>query len=240
MKATEFAERFDPLRGELARYLARLTLRPDVADELVQDTALRALQNLDKLPATHDHFRAWIYRVATNLGLDHCRKSGTVRETVMSDLRARAEGDSEFAAKTLPLRGTAEMAAIAREHLAACIACSLHRFPPPQAAAMLLVEMVGFSVDETAEVLEARPAQVKGWLTTTRAATEEHFGRTCALVAKQGVCYQCVELDRLHGANRGNPLQGTGGRVEDRMSILRDQPPARWTRLLAELLDDLG
>jgi RNA polymerase sigma-70 factor, ECF subfamily len=234
-----FAEQFEALRPELLRYLTRLVLRPALAEELTQETAVRGLQHLEILPATANERRAWLFRVATNLGRDHCRRFGTLRETVMVDLRSMAENDPTFQAKTLSLRSSPESITIAREHLAACISCSLQRFPPEQAAALLLVEMMSFTVAETADILSARPAQVKGWLTTTRTATEEHYGRTCMLVNKQGVCYQCVELDQLYQANQGDPLAGTAKSLDDRLAILRTQPPARWTQLIAGLVDEL-
>ena len=240
MDADQFAERFEAVRAELTGYLTRLTLRPAVAEELAQETAVRGLQNLLKLPAADDELRAWLFRVATNLAVDHRRKKEPVPETVMLDLQRRAEASPGFYAEARPLRGSPVMAAIAREHLAACLACALGRFPPEQAAALLLVEMVGFTVAEAADMLEARPAQVKGWLTSTRAATAERYGRTCALVAKQGVCHQCVELDGFYGADRGDPLAGTARTVDDRLAVLRTQPPGRWTAVLAGLLDEIG
>jgi RNA polymerase sigma-70 factor (ECF subfamily) len=240
MDADTFAGRFEAVRAELTRYLTRLTLRPAVAEELAQEAAVRGLQHLATLPEPAGELRAWLFRAATNLALDHRRKAGTVRETLMLDARRRAESSPEFADRTRPLLGSPVMASIAREHLAACLACALGRFPPERAAALLLVEMVGFTVAEAADILDARPAQVKGWLTATRAATEEQYGRTCALVAKQGVCYQCVELDRHFGAGRGDPLAGTPRRLDDRLAVLRDQPPGRWTQVLAGLLDEIG
>ncbi len=192
------------------------------------------------MPAGDGELRAWLFRVATNLAIDHRRKGTPVRELVLVEARHRAEASPAFYAATRPLRGSPEFAAIAREHLAACLACTLGRFPAEHAAALLLTEMVGFTVAEVADVLAARPAQVKGWLTSTRTATEEQYGRTCALIAKQGVCHQCVELDGHFKANRGDPLAGTARTLDDRLAVLRSQPPGRWTALLAGLLDDIG
>ncbi len=240
MDAAHFSERFESYRSTLLVYVTRLVLRSAVAEELVQETAFRAFEARDSAPTNADEFRAWLYRIATNLGLDYLRRHGTVRETVMLDLRRRAEESPAFAEATRTFRGSPEAISVAREHLSFCMACCLQRFPLPQGAALLLVEMVGLTVAQTAAVLDARPAQVKGWLQATRAATDEQYGSTCALVAKQGVCYQCVELDRFHGADRGDPLEGTRRGFADRLEVLRTQPPAQWTQLLGELLDDLG
>jgi RNA polymerase sigma-70 factor (ECF subfamily) len=216
-----------------------LIARSSVAEELIQEAAVRALTHLESIPETPNEFRAWLFRVATNLAHDHRRKPETVRETVMVELRQVAQTSPSFAVATKPLVGSPESQTIAREHLAACLACTLGRFPTPQAAALLLVEMVGFTVAETAGILEARPAQVKGWLTATRNATDEQYGRTCALIAKQGMCHQCVELDRFYAANRGDPLANTDRTFDDRLAILKSQPPARWTAVLGDLFGEL-
>ena len=240
MDADQFAGRFEAVRAELTGYLTRLTLRTSVAEELAQETAVRGLQNLNKLPAADGELRAWLFRVGTNLAVDHRRRREPVPETVLLDLRRRAETSEAFGALTRPLFGSPVMASIAREHLAACLACALNRFPPEHAAALLLTEMIGFTVAEVADILDARPAQVKGWLTSTRAATAERYGRTCALVTKQGVCHQCVELDGHFRANRGDPLAGTPRTLDDRLAVLKSQPPGRWTQLLSGLLDEVG
>jgi Sigma-70, region 4 len=160
----------------------------------------------------------------------------------MLDLKEAAVTSPSFVGAAEPWRGSPEMAAIAREHLAACFSCTLGQLPPDQAAALLLKEVYGFTTDEVAEILDARFAQVKNWLQAARATMKQRYEQTCALITKQGVCHQCVELDGSFRANRGSPLAGTGGQLDDRLRILqemRDQPPGRWTRMLSELLDEI-
>ncbi len=87
------------------------------------------------------------------------------------------------------------MAAVAREHLAACFACVLGQFPPEHGAALLFRELYGFNTHEVANILGARFTQVKNWLQQTRKALADRYTTTCALINKQGVCYQCVEAE---------------------------------------------
>ncbi|MGL4555231.1 MAG: RNA polymerase sigma factor [Gemmataceae bacterium] len=235
-----FAEAFERLRTELTSYLTRLVVRVAVAEELVQETALRALTA--ERPPADGEWRPWLFRVATNLALDHRRKHGTWRETVLLDARKAAAGDARFA-DVRTLRGSPEMAAVAREHIAVCFGCVLGGLPPEQAAALLLREVYGFTNGEAAGMLEAREGQVKNWLQAARAAMTERYEASCALINKQGVCYQCVELDDYYRAGAGDPLAGTPGARQDRLELLRrdgDRPPGRWTRLLSELLGEIG
>lgn len=101
---------FQAQRPALRAYLTRLLTREDVAEELVQETAVRALEQVE-LPHTSDELRAWLFRVATNLGLDHLRRHSTWRESVLDETRTRARTDPGFVAESRLLRGSAETSA---------------------------------------------------------------------------------------------------------------------------------
>lgn len=232
----------EPVRAELGGYLCRLVLRPEVAEELVQATYLKALEAPDSVPESPEALRAWLFRVATNLALDTLKRHSNRRENLVFDLRAAAEADPAFVASSMELASTPETRAIAREHLAACFACVLRNLPEHKAATLLLTEVHGFSVAETAAMLGARPAQVKNWIQQSRAHMTQRYDATCALIEKGGVCHQCVELAGFMRGDAANPLAATAGDVDARLSILRsvrDRPWPRWHRLMFELLDDL-
>lgn len=112
-------ETYERHRAELVNYAARLVLRDGVAEELAQDAAVRLLQT-DSLPDDPCQIRAWPFRVVTNLALDHLRRRSTWKEMVLIDTRGHAESDPGFVAQSMRMRGTPEMSAIAREHLAVC------------------------------------------------------------------------------------------------------------------------
>lgn len=65
---------------------------------------------------------------------------------------------------------------------------------------------------------------------------------TCALVRKEGVCFQCAELDESSGARRGNPLASTDGTLEARLNVLRElreHPTTTGHRVVLKVLDDV-
>jgi len=74
---------------ELARHLRRIVRDDDVAQDLLQETLLRAHRALTRLGAGANE-RAWLYRIATNAALNHLR--GTARERRALE-RAAQEGD---------------------------------------------------------------------------------------------------------------------------------------------------
>jgi RNA polymerase sigma-70 factor, ECF subfamily len=183
-----------------------------------------------------------LFRVATNLAIDHLRRHSTWRETILLDTRERAVNDAAFVAESQLLRGSPETRAIAREHLTVCLSCTLRNLPPEQAAALLLVEVYGFTVPEAAGILGVAFGQAKGWIQSARAKLREKYDATCALVTKQGVCYQCVELSGFFNGREDDPLDGTPRDIDARLAILREHRDATlgpWHRLMMRIVDDV-
>lgn len=234
---------FEQCRRELSGYLARLVVRPQVAEELAQATYLRCHEAMERLPADEEGVRAWIFKVATHLAIDELRRHHHWRETMLWDIREAVEADPRRSAQSLELVSTPETRAIAREHLVTCFGCTLRNLPEHRAAALLLKEVHDFTVAEVAGILEASEGQVKNWLQEARREMERRYGATCALVAKNGVCHQCVELDGFFRAGQGRPLpENAGERLDARLQVVRewrDKGPGRWHRMILEVIDEL-
>ena len=234
-------EQFSGVSRELSAYLCRLVIRPQIAAELLQTTYLRCLEASDRLPNSQEGIRAWLFKVASNLAIDELRRHGHWRETLLSDLREVAESSVSFMEQSRAMAGNPESKAIAREHLVACLACTMRNLPERRAAALLLKEVHGFSLAETADMLEATQAQVKNWLQEGRAIMTQKYGTSCALLVKEGVCHQCVELDGLMSAGQGNPLVMRAD-LDQRFKIavgLNQQSWAPWHLMMFELMDEL-
>lgn len=71
---------------ELARHLRRMVRDEDTAQDLLQDTMLRAYRALGRLGDGANE-RAWLYRIATNAALNHLR--GRTRERLAMERHAR-------------------------------------------------------------------------------------------------------------------------------------------------------
>jgi RNA polymerase sigma-70 factor, ECF subfamily len=93
----EVTRAFEDAREDVYRYLLTLGLPPPQAQEATQEVFLRlylALQNRDRI----DNTRAWIFRVAHNLGLDMREKRqplpiAPALEAVLRDTARSAEAD---------------------------------------------------------------------------------------------------------------------------------------------------
>lgn len=66
-------EMYDSLRLPVVRYLICLGLRQEDADEIVQETFLRVYKHL-RGNGADPNMRGWVFRVAHNLAINHCKK----------------------------------------------------------------------------------------------------------------------------------------------------------------------
>src|SRR5688572_16648238 len=94
------ADSYERHRRELVNYATRLVLRHSIAEELVQEAAVRLLGD-DRLADDDAQIRAWLFRVVSNLAVDHLRRHSTWKEMVLVDTRARAEADPAYVAQSL-------------------------------------------------------------------------------------------------------------------------------------------
>jgi RNA polymerase sigma-70 factor (ECF subfamily) len=75
--AVNFETMFHRYGVELHRYALQLTRNGADADDLYQETFLKAFRAFSRLDGNANH-RAWLYRIATNTFLSHRRKFGRV------------------------------------------------------------------------------------------------------------------------------------------------------------------
>src|SRR5215210_1210070 len=82
----EFAQRFNRHRRELHVHCYRMLGSFEEAEDLVQETFLRAWRHRGSFEGGPggDGFRAWLYRIATNASLDAIRRKGRRVEEVSS------------------------------------------------------------------------------------------------------------------------------------------------------------
>lgn len=126
----DFHEAVEAMIPALRRYARALARDADIADELVQDTLVRALHS-EKLFIGGD-IRRWLYTILTNLNRN--RRRSLARRPQSADLTDIAAGAS----------GTeAEGRDIAR---------ALATLPEDQRAVLLLVALEGLSYREVADV----------------------------------------------------------------------------------------
>lgn len=134
----------DPLRPDLFRYCRSLTGDLWDAEDLVQDTLLRAFAKLADVHWKIDNPRAYLFRMATNLWIDKTRRP---EATEMPD---------HFDAPAPQAAPTPEVRDAIRE--------LAHALPPQERAALLLKDVFDFSLAEIAVQLCTSQGAVKAAL----------------------------------------------------------------------------
>jgi RNA polymerase sigma-70 factor (ECF subfamily) len=149
MPATQVAlmqRLYDEHATALWGYCLRLTSQDRArAEDVVQETMLRAWQHLSVLDDTHGHVRAWLFTVARNLVVDQWRAQRSHAELAMAEVPEVGElGDR---ADELLLTWMVEEA--------------LTKLTPDHRAVLLACYYRGESVAEAARQLGIPPGTVK-------------------------------------------------------------------------------
>jgi RNA polymerase sigma-70 factor (ECF subfamily) len=83
----------DEHSGPLWRYVVSLTGDRDLADDVVQETLLRAWRRPSVLDQSQSSARAWLFTVARNLVIDDRRSAHHRHELAVEELPDRIEAD---------------------------------------------------------------------------------------------------------------------------------------------------
>jgi RNA polymerase sigma-70 factor (ECF subfamily) len=82
MRTVDFTQNLLGMQSELHRFAMKLTADKEEADDLLQETSLKALDNEDKYtPDTN--FKGWMYTIMRNIFINNYRK--TVRDQTFVD-----------------------------------------------------------------------------------------------------------------------------------------------------------
>lgn len=154
-----------PLRPGLFAYCRRLTGNVWDAEDLVQDTLLRAFGVLGRLHQEIRNPRAYVLRTATHLWIDAVRRRGT-------ETASRVAGSIE---PPTPPPGP-ESAGAVRE----AGATLLQRLAPQERAALVLKDVFDLSLEETAMVLETTIGAIKAALHRGRERLREARDETAS------------------------------------------------------------
>jgi RNA polymerase sigma-70 factor (ECF subfamily) len=153
----------------------RIVHRPEDAEDVVQQTFLSVLENLNRF-AGESQFRTWLVRIATNHALKILRKR---RGLPMAPMEATSKDFSaplphpEFIA---PWREEPTRMAQDKE-IQQLIADALDELDEKYRLVFLLRDVEGLTVEETAEAMNISPANVKVRLLRARLMLRERLTR---------------------------------------------------------------
>jgi RNA polymerase sigma-70 factor (ECF subfamily) len=175
-------------RAELLAHCYRMLGSMDDAEDMLQETLLRAWRGLNGF-AGRSSLRTWLYRIATNACLDAIARRP--KRTLPSDFGLPSEPTTDpgapltesvwlepFPDETLLLpHGYAAPEARYEQHEAVELAfiAALQHLPARQRAVLLLREVLGFSAREVSESLGTTVASVNSALQRARKTVDERL-----------------------------------------------------------------
>jgi len=161
---------FDEHRRELHVHCYRLAGNACDADDLVQETFLRAWRARDRFEGRASA-RTWLYRIATNLFLDSRKSAGRRAVPSGSPLEWSTELGPYPDARTDddPQHSTA-----ARETVELALIVALRYLPERQRAAFVLRDVCGWTPPEIADALALTQPAVNSLLQRARATIRQH------------------------------------------------------------------
>jgi len=173
---TELGQAFERERRGLIAHAYRMLGAYHEAEDVVQDTYLRALRGWDGF-GHRSSVRTWLYRIATNVCLTAL--DGRGRRALPSGLGPPA-GDPSAPPVTAgpqtwiePLPADPADVVTGREAVRLAFVAGLQHLPPRQRAVLLLREVLAFSAAETGEILGLSAPAVKSALQRARARLAE-------------------------------------------------------------------
>jgi RNA polymerase sigma-70 factor (ECF subfamily) len=148
----------------------------DEAEDAVQETFLRAWRARDSFDGS-SLFRAWLYRIATNVCLDTLRRSSR-RLTAMHSF-AEVPWLQPYPDKLLdevaPSDDEPDAVVVERETIGLAFLAAMQVLPPRQRAALIARDLLGWPASETASLLETSVAAANSALQRARATMQEHL-----------------------------------------------------------------
>lgn len=213
----------------LRKFLYRILCRPADAEDAAQETLLLAFRKLDTF-AGGARFRTWLFGIATHKALDLLRARRRWPRDAQIAGEQRALASKALMDELVSTLEAVEFQYEYRQHVAYCFSCVTQSLDPELGVALMLREIVLLENREAASAMGMNEPRFRHLLAGARREMEEAYEGLCALIGKNGVCYQCQKLrDLVPEARRGpapEPLAPesapAGVKLKRRLAVVRD------------------
>jgi RNA polymerase sigma-70 factor (ECF subfamily) len=230
-QAEGFERLLEPFRSELLAYCYRMLGSSHDAEDLVQDTYLRAWRARDQYDETRSSLRTWLYRIASNACLTALEVRG--RRPLPSGLVAASDplgplvpGENVAWLQPLPDTlldaGDPARTVVDRSSLRLAFVAALQHLSARQRGALILRDVLGFSAAEAAEILGTTVVSVNSSLQRARTRVKE-IGVRQEQLSEPSAAEQRAWVDRYMKAFESADVEGLKRLLTD--DVLMEMPP---------------
>ena len=179
---------FEQYNTYVYNFALKLSCHPTLAEDLTQETFIKAWENLSSLNEPHA-IKAWLRKICLNEFLMYNRKSKLSTMLSVDDISSLEQDGKMFNTTTPP---TPEEEVIVAENIKAlqngCFLAMVRRLTLHQRLAFSLVDMFGLSLKETAEIINVSEKATKGLLYRARMNLDAFFHNHCNLLDVNNPC----------------------------------------------------
>jgi RNA polymerase sigma-70 factor (ECF subfamily) len=187
-------------QGRAWRVARNMVASDEDAQDLAQEAFLRVFRSIDRFDFRHD-FTTWLYRIVTNLAIDHLRKRRPQQSTTSTD-------DEEADLELTDPAGEGPSARFERSETAAAVRECLASLAPHFQSVLVLRELEGLPCNRIAEIVGATHVTVRWRLHRGRKLFQEEWERRQRLSESGGPGLSPAGRDdRRDGAN--TPVRGS-------------------------------
>lgn len=167
---------FHEFERPIYQYLLGLTQNEADAEDLTQETFIRVNDKL-KTFRGEASLKTWIYRIATNVSIDHFR-SRACRQTNATQSLQEAEFEREWADNNVPSPDHQ----VTQSEMSDCVQGFILSLPLSYRTVLLLHDLQGLKVQDIADLLDCSLDTVKIRLHRARNKLRESLDAGCDLV----------------------------------------------------------
>jgi RNA polymerase sigma-70 factor (ECF subfamily) len=179
---------YTDFRGRIYRHLRRLTQDDGLAEDLTQETFLRAVEHLPTFRA-EGRLGNWLYRIATNLFRDYVRAQRGKKPHAWNAQECSDESDEPLS--QIPDLGPSLPHLLDGRIRTHCVRDCVAGLPPPYRAALALFALEGKTVDESAAILGCSEEALKVRLHRGRQLFKALATERCAIASERGGAVSC-------------------------------------------------
>jgi RNA polymerase sigma-70 factor (ECF subfamily) len=231
-----FESEFVNFSDELTSFIYRLVANRQDAEDLVQDTYIKAVSNLPSYQPEKASLKTWVFTIAINSAKNHLVKMKRWGEndlTICQEYHSKNPARMEEIGKVF--HSTPDARFEMKEHLNYCFTCITKTLELKQQICLLLKNVYGFKQDEIIKITGLSEGKVKHAIADARRNMKRIFDNRCALINKNGICNQCTALNGIFNPDqdahiKAQELKLSSTKDQDellnlRMQLVRDTDP---------------